>query len=241
MPVLRSMLAQLRLDASPVLRTTRLRTRLQPAPPSDRCPFGCAAADNTSHLLSGCIQYHAAYVARHDRLVRHIAAMLGKLVPTPDELDLIVAGNLAAAVPEWVTDLVFEPIPHAAIHTRPDIWYLNEGHLFLIEVAVAGDTLRRQTEIALAKRATYAPLLAHLRAHSGWTTHLVVLVFGYRGIIHPAALSGLTSVLTALDMPKRQAGKLAKKTLQACSVSCVTDATTILRMRQGHPAHGYVH
>ena len=117
-------------------------------------------------------QYHAAYVARHDRLVRHIAAMLGKLVPTPDELDLIVAGNLAAAVPEWVTDLVFEPIPHAAIHTRPDIWYLNEGHLFLIEVAVAGDTLRRQTEIALAKRATYAPLLAHLRAHSGWTTHL---------------------------------------------------------------------
>ena len=83
--------------------------------------------------------------------------------------------------------------------------------------------------------------MAHLRAHSGWTTHLVVLVFGYRGIIHPAALSGLTSVLTALDMPKRQAGKLAKKTLQACSVSCVTDATTILRMRQGHPAHGYVH
>ena len=34
-----------------------------------------------------------------------IAAMLGKLVPAPDELDLIVAGNLAAAVPEWVTDL----------------------------------------------------------------------------------------------------------------------------------------
>ena len=99
------MLAQLRFDASPVQRTMRVRMRLQPAPPSDRCPFGCAAADNTSHLLSGCIQYHAAYVARHDRLVRHIAAMLGKLVPAPDELDLIVAGNLAAAVPEWVTDL----------------------------------------------------------------------------------------------------------------------------------------
>ena len=235
------MLAQLRFDASPVLRTTRLRMHLQPVPPSNRCPFGCAAADNTSHLLSGCTQYHAAYVARHDRIVRHIAAMLEKLVPTPDELDLIVAGNLAAVAPEWVTDLVFEPIPPAVIHTRPDIWYLNEGHLFLIEVAVAGDTLHRQTEIALAKRATYTPLLAHLHAHSGWTTHLIVLVFGHRGIIHPAALAGLRSILTTLGQTKRDAAKLATRTLQACSSLCVSDAVSILHMRMGHPVHGFVH
>ena len=94
-----------------------------------------------------------------------------------------------------MTDLVFEPIPHAAIHTRPDIWYLNEGHLFLIEVAVAGDTLRRQTEIALAKRATYAPLLAHIRAHSGWTTYVpdrtYALVFGLRGRDRLASASAI--------------------------------------------------
>ena len=234
-------LAQLRFDAAPVLRTTRLRMRLQPAPPSDRCPFGCAAADNTSHLLSGCTQYHAAYVGRHDRVVRRIATMIGQLTPMPDELDLMVSGNLAAPVPVWVRDLVFEPIPATVPHTRPDIWFLNEGHLFLIEVAVAGDTLRRQTEIALAKRATYAPLLAHLQAHSGWTVHLVVLIFGHRGIIHPAALAALASVPTTLGMPKRRAATLAARTLQACSKLCVTDAVTILRMRQVHPTHGYVH
>ena len=126
----------------------------------NRCPFGCAAADNTSHLLSGCTQYHAAYVGRHDRVVRRIATMIGQLTPMPDELDLMVSGNLAAPVPVWVRDLVFEPIPATVPHTRPDIWFLNEGHLFLIEVAVAGDTLHRQTEIALAKRATYTPLPA---------------------------------------------------------------------------------
>ena len=58
-------------------------------------------------MLSGCIQYHGAYVAQHDRLVRHIAVMLGRLAPTvtPDELDLIVAGNLAAVGQKWASDL----------------------------------------------------------------------------------------------------------------------------------------
>jgi hypothetical protein len=47
--------------------------------------------------------------------------------------------------------------------------YLNDGPLFLIEIAVAGDTLDRHTEVTASKRVTYAPLLDHLRAHSGWT------------------------------------------------------------------------
>ena len=118
--------------------------------------------------------------------------------------------------------------------------YLNEGRLFLIEVAVAGDTLRRQTgEIALAKRATYTPLLAHLYAHSGW----IVLVFGHRGIIHPAALAGLRSILTTLGLgqTKRDAAKLATRMLQADSSLCVSDAVSILHMRMGHPVHGFVH
>ena len=236
------MLAQLRFDASPVLRTTRLRMRLQPVPPSNRCPFGCGAADNMSHLLSGCTQYTAAYIARHDRVVRRIGEMVQKRTPPPDHLDLITAQHLATAVPAWVSPQLTQPIPPTVTHTRPDIWLLGNNRLALIEVAVAGDTLARQVEVAAGKRATYAPLLAHLKAHCGtWTVSLTVIVAGHRGIIHPAALSGLTSVLTALDTPKRQAGKLAKQTLQACSVSCVADATTILRMRQGHPAHGYVH
>ena len=216
--------------------------RLQPVPPSNRCPFGCGAADNMSHLLSGCTQYTAAYIARHDRVVRRIGEMVQKRTPPPDHLDLITAQHLATAVPAWVSAQLTQPIPPTVTHTRPDIWLLGNNRLALIEVAVAGDTLARQVEVAAGKRATYAPLLAHLKAHCGtWTVSLTVIVAGHRGIIHPAALSGLTSVLTALDTPKRQAGKLAKQTLQACSVSCVADATTILRMRQGHPAHGYVH
>ena len=50
-------------------------------PPSASCPFGCGVADNTSHLLSGCTQYTAAYIARHDRVVRRIGAMLQKRTP----------------------------------------------------------------------------------------------------------------------------------------------------------------
>ena len=232
------MLAQLRFDASPVLRTTRLRKRFQHVPPSDRCRFGCAAADNTIEppaCSPGALQTQRRTSTDATASSQIPANPLA--APSTRPHDIWLPGECHPVL-DVGPDRVIEP--HVAIHTRPDMWYLNEGHLFVVEVDVAGDTLCRQTEIALAKRATYAPLLAHLRAHSGWTTHLVVLVFGPRGIIHPAALSGLTSVLTALDMPKRQAGKLAKKTLQACSVSCVTDATTILRMRQGHPAHGYV-
>ena len=65
----------------------------------------------------------------------------------------------------------------------------------------------------------FHPLLAHLKAHCGtWSVSMTVIVVGHRDIIHPAALAGLTSVLTALDMPKRQDGKLAK---HAASVLCI--------------------
>ena len=48
--------------------------------------------------------------------------------------------------------------------------------------AVTVDHLDRQTEVAALKRASYTPL----RAHSGWTVRLVVIVVGFRGVIHPA-------------------------------------------------------
>ena len=55
--------------------------------------------------------------------------MIGQLTPMPDELDLMVSGNLAAPVPVCVRDLVFEPIPSTVPYTRPDTWFLNECHL----------------------------------------------------------------------------------------------------------------
>ena len=62
-----------------------------------------------------------------------------------------------------------------------------------------------------------------------------------RGIIHPAALYGLTSVLTDYDVPRRRAAKQATTALRSCSTLCMSEAICILRMRQGHPAHGHVH
>ena len=67
-------------------------------------------------------------------------------------------------------------------------------------------------------------------------THITLL-----SLLHPAALYGLTSVLTDYDVPRRRAAKQATTALRSCSTLCMSEAICILRMRQGHPAHGHVH
>jgi hypothetical protein len=64
-----------------------------------------------------------------------------------------------------------------------------------------------------------------------------MLVCGHRGC--------LRSILATLDVPKRRPGMISTQTLQACSVICEGPDSRRVRptycMRQGHPAHGYVH
>ena len=97
----------------------------------------CACASSPyqhDRAICGCTPDATAYVDRRDRIVPDPGESLGGAVH-PTAWYLATRG-LSLVGPDRVIE------PHVAIHTRLDIWYLNEGHLFLVEVDVAGETLR---------------------------------------------------------------------------------------------------
>ena len=133
-----------------------------PGPTNTIEPCTCTLCERDRH-------HPAYYVARHDRLVRHIAAMLGKLVPTPDELDLqIVAGNLAAAVPECMGDR--STWCSSPSHTRPSTRGRTSGTSTIEGRLFDPDRGRRRS------RLTRCAARPRSRSPSGQPTHRSLLI-----------------------------------------------------------------
>ena len=230
---------QVAFDAVPVFATVRRRMQLLPAPTSMACPFGCGPEDTMAHCLQACRNYSNAHVARHDHVVRRLAATLTANVEDLTNLTTNTSADPRPALPAWLIALLGPTgVPPAHLNTRPDIWASTGTGLAAIEVAVTADRPDAQADTSRTKRTTYGPMMDHLREHLNVPVRLFVVVVGVRGIIAPAALLAFSSALEHLGLPPARARAHATSTLRAISTLCAERAQELVYMRTKHPVHG---
>ena len=233
---------QVAFDAAPVFATVRRRMQLLPAPTSMACPFGCGPEDTMAHCLQACRNYANAHVARHDHVVRRLAAALTANAADITDLTTNTSADPRPALPAWLVALLGPTAaPPAHLNTRPDIWASTGTALAAIEVAVTADRSDAQADTSRTKRATYAPMMDYLREHLKVPVRLFIVVVGVRGIIAPAALLSFSSALEHLGLPPTRARAHATSTLRAISTLCAERAQKLVYMRTKHPVHGLHH
>ena len=167
----------------------------------------CGQLESLSHILNGCQFLKQRYTDRHNRVVDLVWDMINK------------ANHPAQLHPHFNT-IVPGPLSEVTRRLRPDIWYMRNGVLHVVEITVpyASTTQRdgsRQDTLAMRrtqKLDKYQQLIEEIQNQPGAAAELHVIIVGSLGAIPDATMKELLKLAPA-PLAKRYAKRIVAATI----------------------------
>lgn len=167
----------------------------------------CGQLESLSHILNGCQFLKQRYTDRHNRVVDLVWDMISK------------ANHPTQLHPHFNT-VVPGPLSEATRRLRPDIWYMRNGVLHVVEITVpyASTTQRdgsRQDTLAMRraqKLDKYQQLIEEIQNQPGAAAELHVIIVGSLGAIPDATMKELLKLAPA-PLAKRYAKRIVAATI----------------------------
>ena len=187
------------------LHTGQVRRLANPEQEDGLCR--CGELESLAHLLNGCQYLKQEYTARHNRVVDLVWEMIQR------------ANHPRHLHPHFNT-VVPGPLSEATRRLRPDIWYMRNGVLHVVEITVpyASTTQRdgsRQDTLAMRraqKLDKYQPLIEEIQNQPGAAAELHVIIVGSLGAIPDATMKELLKLAPA-PLAKRYAKRIVAATI----------------------------